>query len=113
MKLFIKREQAKGFLGGVKFELNAKVDLTEEELGLVNKYQVGKEVLLKKEVNFLGNKIPIDITIGSLIFGQKFKCNGISEILEYEKNIKESCEVFKLNIEIMRSFGGEEIIEFT
>ena len=27
--------------------------------------------------------------------GQAFKCNDIAEILEYEKNVKESCESFK------------------
>lgn len=112
MKLFIKREQAKGFLGGVKFELNARVELNNEEAELVKKYQVEKEVLLKKEVDFLGSKIPIDITIGSLVAGQKFKCNEVPQVVMYEIEVKEACKTFKTRIDIMKSFGGEEVIEY-
>jgi hypothetical protein len=61
MKLFITRDQAKGLLGGVKFELRARVELTNEEAELVRKYKAQKETLLKKEV-----KIPF--TNRALIF---------------------------------------------
>jgi len=114
MKLFIKKDQAKGLLGGVKFELNARTKLTDEERALVNKYSADKEVLLKKEIKipFTGNAIFLDITIGSLISGQAFKCNNIGEVLEYEKNIKESCKHFVTYLDVMKNFGGEEEIEF-
>ncbi|MGB8657730.1 MAG: hypothetical protein WCE90_08100 [Candidatus Zixiibacteriota bacterium] len=114
MRLFIRKEQAKGLLGGVKFELGARVELTNEEAELVKKYKAEKEVLLKKEVKipFTGRALVFDITIGSLTAGQTFKCNDIAEILEYEKSIKESCEAFKNYIEVMRNFGGEEVIEY-
>ena len=114
MRLFIIRDQAKGLLGGVKFELRARVELTNEEAELVSKYKAGKEILLKKELKipFTSKSLFFDIKIDSLRAGQTFKCNNIAEILEYEKNVKESCESFKNYIEIMRSFGGEEEIEF-
>jgi hypothetical protein len=114
MKLFITRDQAKGLLGGVKFELRARVELIDEEAQLVRKYKAEKEVLLKKEVEipFTGRALVLDLTIGSLTAGQTFKCNDIAEILEYEKNVKESCEAFKNYIEVMRNFGGEEVIEY-
>jgi hypothetical protein len=44
--------------------------------------------------------------------GQMFKCNDIAEILEYEKNAKESCESFHNYLVVMQSFGGEEVIEY-
>lgn len=114
MRLFITRDQAKGFLSGVKFEMKARVELTGEEAELVKKYKADKEVLLKKEVKipFTGRAVVFDITIGSLIAGQAFKCNDVAEILEYEKNIKESCGAFKSYIEVMKNFGGEEAFEF-
>jgi hypothetical protein len=37
MKLLITRDQAEGLLGGVNFELRAKVQLTNEEAELVKK----------------------------------------------------------------------------
>lgn len=114
MKLFITKDQAKGLLGGVKFELEAKVELTGEESELIKKYKADKEVLLKKEIKipFTGRSIVLDITIGSLVNGQTFKCNDISEILEYEKSIKESCELFKNYITVMKHFGGKEVLEY-
>jgi len=44
MKLFINRDQAKGLLGGVKFQLSARTELTKEEADLVKKYKADKEV---------------------------------------------------------------------
>jgi len=114
MRLHIARDQAKGFLGGVKFELRAKVELTNDESELVRKYKVEKEVLLKKQVRllFTDRVVDIHLTIATLVAGESFKCGDIGEILEYEQNIKESCKVFKEYIEMMRSFGGVEIVEF-
>ena len=59
-----------------------------------------------------GRSIVFNLTIGSLMSGQVFKCNDMVEILEYEKNVKESCEAFKNYLEVMKNFGGEEIIEY-
>lgn len=114
MKLFITRDQAKGLLGGVKFELRARTELSNEESELVKKYKADKEVLLQKEIKIplTGRSFNLNLTIGSLMGGQTFKCNDIAEILEYEKNIKESCEAFKNYIEVMKNFGGEEAIVY-
>jgi hypothetical protein len=114
MKLTITKKQASGMFGGVKFELHAKVTLTPEESALISKYKADKEVLLKKEVKIplTGRSLVFDLTIGSLMTGQMFKCNDIAEILEYEKNAKESCESFHNYLVVMQSFGGEEVIEY-
>jgi hypothetical protein len=114
MKLRINRNQASGMFGGVKFELKAQAQLTQGESSLVSKYKADKEVLLKKEIKipFTGRSFVLDLTIGSLVAGQTFKCNDIAEILEYEENIKQSCEAFKRYLTVMETFGGEEIIEY-
>jgi len=108
------KDQAKKLMGGVSFELQARVELSSEEGELVRKYKADKEILMKKEVKipFTGRALILNITIGSLLAGQMFKCNDIGEILEYEKNVKESCEAFKNYIEVMKNFGGEEVIEY-
>lgn len=114
MKLFITRDQSKGMMGGVKFELSARVQLTNEEAELIKKYKADKEVLMKKEIKipFTGRAFNLDITIGSLSNGQAFKVNDIGEILETENLIKESCENFKKYLMAMKSFGGEEVIQY-
>jgi hypothetical protein len=114
MKLAIVRKQASGMFGGVKFEFQAKVNLTPEESALINKYKADKEVLLKKDVKipFTGRALSFDLTIAALVNGQTFKCNDIAEILEYESNVKESCQTFHNYLKVMASFGGEETIEY-
>lgn len=114
MKLHITKDQAKGMFGGIKFELAAKVTLTNEEAEIVRKYKADKQVLLKKEIKipFTGRAFVLDLTIGSLVSGQTFKCEDVAEILEYENSVKESCAAFKNYLQVMKGFGGEEVFEF-
>ena len=113
MKLKIKRNQSKKLMGGIAFELEAQVELSEHERDLVKKYKADKEVLLKKEINIpLTDKaIVLDITIGSLMGEQVFKADNIATVLESEKNVIEACNTFKDYIKAMEQFGGEEVIE--
>ena len=104
MKLIIKRDQDKGFLGGMSFVLDARVQLTEEEADLVKKYKAHKEVLYMK-----GN---LRYTINDLLNGVRDKCKDIAVLLNNEEVYKEACEHFKTLLEVMASFGGEEVIEF-
>lgn len=115
MKLYIRKDQSKKLMGGTKFELEARVELSSNEIELVKKYKADKEILMKREIRIplTDKSLYLNITIGSLLAGQTFKCGDISEILEYEKLVKESCEAFKNFIEVMASFGGEEVIEFS
>lgn len=114
MKLIIVRDQAKGLLGGTKFELRARVELTSEESGLVKKYKADKEVLLQREMKipFTSKAVIFDISIDGLMSGETFKCKDIADILAYEENVKEACENFKNYLEVMGHFGGEEVIEY-
>ncbi len=115
MRLSISRDQAKGLLGGVKFELQAKTQLTPEEAEIVKRYKADKEVLLNKEIKipFTGRSMKFDLKIEDLVRGQTFKCTDVTDIIETEKNVKEACENFKNYLHVMKDFGGEEIIEYT
>ena len=112
MKLILERDQDKGLMGGVSFILYARTELTENEIEMVKKYKAHKEQLLTKTISILGRKMDLIITIGGLIDGQKFKCKDIGEILAYEAEIKEACGRFKNYLEVMKSFGGKEVIEY-
>lgn len=104
MKLIIKREQDKGFLGGISFVLKAKVELTPEEEELVNKYKARKEVLYTKgELRY---------TISSLLDGVTDKCKDITILLNNEEVYKEACKHFRTLLDVMATFGGEEVIEY-
>lgn len=115
MKLLLTRDQASGILGGVKFKLRAQVRLTKREAALVRKYRADREVLLQREITvpFTTKSILLGIGIGGLIAGQEFKCKDIADILEYERNVKEACDTFKKYLDVMSSFGGQEVVEYS
>ena len=104
MKLIIKRDQDKGFMGGMSFILDTRVELTPEESELIKKYKAHKEVLMNQ-----GGRT---YTIRNLLDGQRDKCKDISTILNNEEVIKDVCKNFKTYLEVMASFGGEEVIEY-
>lgn len=115
MRLHLKRGQSTKFFGGVRFELEAKAKLTSEEAELISKYKVQDEVLTEKHIKIplTDRALVIKITIGSLTAGQTFKCNDIGDIVQHEAEIKASCERLIQLVGIMKTFGGEEVIEFT
>ena len=51
-------------------------------------------------------------TISDLMDGIKDKCRDVSVLLENESVYKESCKYFKTLLDVMASFGGEEVVEF-
>jgi hypothetical protein len=59
-----------------------------------------------------GKAFNLYLTIESLTIGDRFKCSSIAEILEYEKEIKNACKIFKTYLNTMRDFGGTEEIEY-
>jgi len=104
MKLIIKRDQDKGFLGGISFVLEARVVLPPEEEDLVKKYKAHKEVLYTEG--------DIRYTINDLLNGTRDKCKDITILLNNEQVYKDACNHFKTLLEVMASFGGKEEIEF-
>jgi len=109
MKLHIKRDQDKAFMGGINFLLSCRVELDQGEDELIKKYKAHKEPLTYTERN--GVQIP-SLKIGDLITGVSFKAKDITTLLNNEAVLKEACESFKNYLEVMASFGGEEVIDY-
>jgi hypothetical protein len=112
MKLHITRDQGKGMMGGVRFQLEAKVDLTPQEAELVKRYRADKEALLQTEMTIFGKKLEFDLKIEDLVKGRNFQCKDIGDILATEENVKQACSTFKNYIEVMKGFGGRETFEY-
>ena len=127
MELILRKDQAKKMMGGVSFELTAKVRLDEEESLLLNRYKAHNWVLHQKKkvshtekalsasglfVGALMDKAFNNITVGALISGITFTCKDIAEIVEHEEAIRAVCGNFYLALETMKNFGGEEVIKY-
>ena len=114
MKLFIRRnqEEKRGMLGGYKgmsFLLTARLELTADEKALIEKYKQWDTVVHSYESD---NGVPVDWTLRSMISGRSVSCDGVVPLIESEDNIKNSCNNLKILLEVMDTFGGEQIIEF-
>ena len=94
----------------MKFLLSYRVELTPEEQTLVTKYKVENHTL-----TFItdqkGNKIPKD-TISSLMRENTEALYDVTILLRNEDVVKNACKDFKTLLEVMTTFGGEEVIEF-
>lgn len=115
MKLVIKRDQKAqtGLLGGHKgmiFLLSCRVELTPEEQELVKKYKAESHPLTFV-TDREGNEVPKD-TVISLMRGVTEEVKDITVLLNNEEVIKDACQGFKTLLDVMATFGGEEVIEF-
>jgi hypothetical protein len=106
MKLIIKRDQDKGFFGGMSFILRAQVVLTAEEQALVNRYKAHKEVLFTRKD---GER---KYMVNDLVTGMEDKVKDVTILLENEQIYKNVCEKFKSLLVVMATFGGEQVIEY-
>ena len=115
MKLVIRRDQkAKtGLLGGhkgVSFLLTCRVELTPEEQELVKKYKAEFHPLTFV-TDREGNRRVKD-TVSSLMSGVTEEMDDITVLLNNEEVVRNACNDFKTLLDVMATFGGEEVIEF-
>jgi len=118
MKLIIRRNQAdvKGLFGGhkgVRFTLYAQVQISDEEKALINRYKVGDYILAEYELQlpFRGDKVRFHWSVDDLIWGKQVETDDIGTLLELEESVKRGCVALKTWLEVMRTFGGEEVID--
>jgi len=115
MKLMIRRNQRAqtGLLGGHRgmvFVLTCRVELTPAEQELVRKYQAEMHPLtFGTDRN--GNQVAKD-TVYSLTKGTTEEMNDITVLLNNEQVVRNACRDFKTLLDVMASFGGEEVVEF-
>lgn len=114
MKLIIKRDQQamKGMLGGHKgmqFTLSYRLVLTPDEEQLVRQYKLEEYPLTWR--NIQGTQVPGE-TIGSLMSGRSVTLSDVTTLVHNEDVIKEACDGLPPLLTIVKTFGGEETIEY-
>lgn len=109
------------------FTLEARVDITDEEMSHLKKYRMGQEVVYSKERvaadrsgegsfkglarNLAAAATALTIRIDDLIAGTKVECKDILEMLAVEEQIVSACQTFKNILASMAYFEGEEVID--
>lgn len=114
MKLVINRSQAavKGMLGGhkgVEFTLRYRLELTPDETGLVNEYKLQDYPLTWGTVQ--GTRTPDD-TIANMVQGRAQTLTDVTTLLRNEEIVKNACDALPPLFAVVRSFGGDEVVEY-
>lgn len=127
MRLRLRRSQRMSGLMSktAVFALEARVDITDEEMDHIKKYKMGQEVLYSKERiagssegkfsaiarNMASAATALTVRIDDLIRGTKVECKDIIEMLAVEEQLKSACQTFKDILASMAHFDGEEVID--
>lgn len=114
MKLVMTKNQSKGMMGGVSFEVRGQIQLTAEEQKLVQHYKLENEVILsKKMINIWGQPTDhtVEVRVKQLLNGEAYKCKDLNEVISYSESLKSACGTLKSYLEVAREFGGEETYE--
>jgi hypothetical protein len=114
VKLIINRSQqaVKGMLGGhkgVSFTLSYRLELTQDEQGLVEQYRLAEYPLTWRVV--AGDRLPDD-TVGRLISGRSETLGDVKTLLQNEEIVKNACDELTTLFDVVRTFGGDEVIEY-
>lgn len=114
MQLVIRRGQAavSGMFGGhkgVEFTLSYRLVLTPEEQELVTHYKLESYPLTYKTINDL--QVPSE-TVSSLITGGSQTLSDVLTLVNNENVILNACDDLPPLFDLVRSFGGEEVIDF-
>ena len=114
MRLVISRRQedVKGMLGGhkgVSFTLAYRLELTSEEKELVSRYKLGDYPVTWR--NIQGTQTPDD-TIMNMTDGRSQTLSDVTTLLRNETIVKDACDSLPTLFEVVRTFGGDEVIEY-
>jgi hypothetical protein len=115
MRLVINSSQqdVKGMLGGhkgVSFTLGYRLELSADEAGLVKRYRL-EEYPLTWRPGSQGVQIPDD-TIGNMVQGRMQTVRDVTTLLRNENIVKDACDQLVTLFDVIRSFGGDEVIDY-
>ena len=122
MELLLRRSQKSGLMGGVKFTLEARVELTQEEEANVRKYKMSDILLYEKgsekieratgTMSMLAARFTqLRVTVSDLIAGKSIEGKDIVDIMAAQDQIKEAVQSFKVILAAASTFDGEEVIQ--
>lgn len=126
MKLLLRRSQKMGGMlkTSITFTLDVRADISDEERGNIQRYDLGNTVLYTRgEIvdpgkGLLGlasrtafKMMNISVSVGDLTGGKKIECKDIMEMLAVEEQIKEAAQNFKAVLDAAAQFGGEQVVE--
>jgi hypothetical protein len=94
---------------GVSFTLAYRLELTPEEQELVARYKLSDYPVTWRTVQ--GTQMPDD-TIANMTAGRSQTLSDVTTLLRNESIVKDACDSLPALFEVVRTFGGDEIIDY-
>ncbi len=94
---------------GVQFTLSHRLELTADEIELVQRYKLGDYALTWSTVQ--GTQIPND-TIANTAAGRSQTVTDVTTLPSNEEIVKKACDELPVLFEVCQSFGGTEVIDY-
>ena len=85
MQLSITRSQAKGFTGGVTFEVRAKLMPTAEEAQLISHYKLADQIVTTSHKRSGWTGTFKDVKIKDVVSGNTFKAKDLAEVIALQQ----------------------------
>lgn len=122
MELLITREQKEGMMGGITFQLAARVDLTEEEAEAVAKYKLLNLVVYEKPRDspdkdsfwsVMWYRLRVErIHVGDLVHGSMVESDNVLEIVQIEEQLKAAAKTLHDVLKASVGYVGETALTF-
>jgi hypothetical protein len=95
---------------GVEFTLSYRLELTADEQALVDRYKLHLYPLTWT-TSATGERLPDD-TISSMVEGRRQSLTDVTTLLSNEEVVKQACDDLPPLFDVVRSFGGDEVIQY-
>jgi len=124
MKLLFRRQilkETKGLINRqeeTKFLLHLRMELTTDEAGIINKFQLGRKELyawLPSDIKMKTEEIPMltqSITVAKVAAGIDLRFTDYVELLDAEAIVTKNAELLANLLKEGKSFEPEEVREF-
>lgn len=126
--LLTKSQKSKLLTSTITFTLNIKTSLTDEELSLVKKYKMGKEVVYEKLpitsmaagmggiagalTAITAKALKLVFTVDDLVKGRTIECKDILDMIAAEQQIRDAADGLWGILEASKNFEGEEVVTY-
>jgi hypothetical protein len=94
---------------GVSFTLSYRLELTPDELELVQRYKLEEYPVTWRNV---GEQRMPDDTINNMTQGRSQTVRDVKTLLNNEAVVKDACDGVATLFDVVRTFGGDEVIEY-
>ena len=114
MKVLVNRSLLKTGMMKKKTEyiLDVRAELTPEEQTLLEQVEAGDTILHEWNPSW-NPDIDMTMTVDSMVSGESINCASFVDLVNTEEEVKDACRTLVILLDRAKSFGEEEVFDFS